>query len=247
MRLICLLFFFICLCICCCGDQAPSLNIAARISQITSRSAWSNHSWILNPALLKKAYSIVGDDSRLLAFVRKLVLGQPVQYAHLGGSISVFGLAKTKDGNWHAMFHKWMELTFTSCGDLHPNLSPRDPWPSYSKTLNVCPPSPGQGHPVVVMNHAVGATSCVLAEKCIAQKINKTHTDFVLIEYTLNAMTGVGGVETLDTPERMALERLLRKLLLLPSEPGLALLHCYSVNYGAFAPQIEVRGWDLSP
>jgi hypothetical protein len=87
------------------------------------------------------------------------------------------------------------------------------------------------------MNHAVGATSCILAEKCIVQSVNES-VDFVLIEYTKNAMAGFGG-ESLNTPERMALERLLRKLLLLPSQPGITLFHCYSVNSRSFAPLIE--------
>ena len=38
--------------------------------------------------------------------------------------------------------------------------------------------------------------------------------------------------ESLHTPERRALERLLRKMLKLPSQPGVSLLHCYSPNLG---------------
>jgi hypothetical protein len=219
-------------------QHSTPTSLSARIQQITGRSAWS-HNWSLPLSLLKRAYGIVGDDSRLRAFVKKLVLGQPVSYAHLGGSISVFGLAKAKEGNWHGIWHKWMELAFTPCGDLHPNLSPRDQWPDWGKRhYYICAPPDGQEHPIILTNHAVGATSCILAEKCIVQRVNKS-VDLVLIEYTLNAMAGVGG-ESLDTPERRALERLLRKLLLFPSPPAIALLHCYSVNYGAhFAPMIE--------
>lgn len=45
-----------------------------------------------------------------------------------------------QDFNWHAMFHRWLELAFTPCGDLLPELSSRDPWPEYGHPhLHVCP------------------------------------------------------------------------------------------------------------
>lgn len=62
-------------------------------------------------------------------------------------------------------------------------------------------------------------------------QINRTHTDWVIVEYTLNAMRGYGG-EKLDTAERRALERLLRKLLLVPSRPAVTLVHTYAVSAG---------------
>lgn len=69
-------------------------------------------------------------------------------------------------------------------------------------------------------------------------QVNRTHTDWVIVEYTLNAMRGYGG-EKLDTAERRALERLLRKLLLVPSRPAVTLVHTYAVSAGG---AVEGRG-----
>jgi hypothetical protein len=123
MRLLCLIFLLgaVAAGIFSSKDHGKDESISSRIKQITGRLAWQSHNWSLPLRLLKRAYIQVGDDTRLRAFVRKLVLGQPVAYAHLGGSISVFGLAKRKEDNWHAIWLKWLELTFTTCGDLHPN------------------------------------------------------------------------------------------------------------------------------
>ena len=45
----------------------------------------------------------------------------------------------------------------------------RDPWPPYAETLHVCPEST-----IELVNHAIGATSCIFAEKCIAQRVGST-------------------------------------------------------------------------
>ena len=51
--------------------QAP---LAERFCHIVRRRAW-RHEFLLPGPLLARAYSIVGDDTRLRTFVRKLVLG----------------------------------------------------------------------------------------------------------------------------------------------------------------------------
>ncbi|KAG1674406.1 hypothetical protein FOA52_012933 [Chlamydomonas sp. UWO 241] len=213
------------------GMAAAALS--TRFCKILRRHAWG-HRFVLPEDLLARAYSIVGDDSHMQTFVMKLVSGQPVHYAHLGGSISVFALAKRKDHNWHAIFHRWLELAFTPCGDEHPHLSARDPWDPYVKHIHVCDKST-----VTLKNHAIGATSCLFAEKCLVQNVNATHTDWVMIEYTQNAIQGNNG-ESLNTAERRSLERMLRKLLRLPSRPAVTLMHSYSVNDNRqYGPLVE--------
>jgi hypothetical protein len=62
---------------------------------------------------------------------------------------------------------RWLQLILTPCGDLFPNLTARGLWPPYAQTLNVCPENT-----VELQNHAIGATSCLFAEKCVAQTVS---------------------------------------------------------------------------
>jgi hypothetical protein len=51
-----------------------------------------------------------------------LLAGLPVNVALLGGSVSlVSGHTPAVDAGWASMFHKWLELTFTPCGDEFPH------------------------------------------------------------------------------------------------------------------------------
>ena len=43
--------------------------------------------------------------------------GIPVKYALMGGSICTGRGATTVDLQWHGIMHKWLELTFTDCGE----------------------------------------------------------------------------------------------------------------------------------
>lgn len=58
----------------CCCCLLPKAKLLQRFCQITHRRAW-RHRFLLPSHALARAYMLVGDDSRLRTFVRKLVLG----------------------------------------------------------------------------------------------------------------------------------------------------------------------------
>lgn len=55
---------------------------------------------------------------------------------------------------------------FTPCGDLLPGLDAHDRLREYGAKFHTCEQST-----VTLTNHAIGATSCLFAEKCIAQRV----------------------------------------------------------------------------
>lgn len=47
--------------------------------------------------------------------------GLPVKVAHIGGSVSLTNpQTDAPDAGWVSLFHKWLELAFTPCGDAWP-------------------------------------------------------------------------------------------------------------------------------
>jgi len=211
-----------------------------RIQRITTTPAW-NHKFVVPEDLLAKSLHILGDDTRLKAFARKLILGQTVHFAHLGGSISLLKNVVHSaahdvdvDSMWHALMHKWLELVFTPCSETPGIRSARDRSPMYVLTGHVCPLSSVHRH-----NLAVGGTTVMFAEQCVVHKVNGSDTDLVLIEYTQNSpTTGMDDsdkahIYSYEHPERKSLERLLRRLLLLPSQPAVLYLHVYDMLHTA--------------
>ena len=82
--------------------------------------------------VLDRARTHLGDESRLRHLARKLLRGQHVKFAVLGSSLATCRGASALDTGWPALFHKWLELSFTPCGaalpDMRFDLSDPDYW-----------------------------------------------------------------------------------------------------------------------
>lgn len=87
--------------------------------------------------------------------------------AVLGSSISTWGRdPRMPDQTWHGMMHRWLELTFTPCGDrLKTGYSVRERDAGYKGGIDSrrsCNQST-----IEYVDLALGSTSSIWAEKCL--------------------------------------------------------------------------------
>ena len=87
--------------------------------------------------------------------------------AALGGSISTWGRKPGHcDQTWHGMLHRWLELTFTTCGDKVPSgFSVRNRDVAYNGTLGYW--STCNASTIEYVDLSLGSTSSIWAEKCL--------------------------------------------------------------------------------
>ena len=87
--------------------------------------------------------------------------------AVMGGSISTWGRQPGLcDQTWHGMLHRWLELTFSPCGDLvGPEYSVRERDRQYNGTFgfrSTCNQST-----IEYVDLSLGSSSSIWAEKCL--------------------------------------------------------------------------------
>ena len=74
----------------------------------------------LGPVELSRSVAHVGDRQRLRGVLRSLLLGQPIHFAVVGGSISAgstLGIQHRKAAwLWHGQFFEWLNTTFPNAG-----------------------------------------------------------------------------------------------------------------------------------
>ncbi len=95
----------------------------------------------------------------------ELPAGERVKWAIRGSSISTpFRLPRVPDATWHGMLHRWLDLTFTPCGRLMPDVaSVRERQPSYTVAdRRTCAEST-----LEFVDLALGASGGIWAEKCL--------------------------------------------------------------------------------
>lgn len=99
------------------ASQHIPRSTSARLAHNWQQAA---HSPSVPRHVLDRARAHLGDESRLHHVARKLLRGQPVKYAVLGSSLATCRGASALDTGWPALFHKWLELSFTPCGAALP-------------------------------------------------------------------------------------------------------------------------------
>ncbi|GAB4813470.1 hypothetical protein N2152v2_000516 [Parachlorella kessleri] len=101
-----------------------------------------------------------------------------------------------------------------NAGTSHPSLG----YPSrFMAWLNATFPHPGNQ----LLNRGIGASACGLFALCVEKMMPPTPPDMVVLEFTFNEPPEL----PYDHPHRRGFEKLLRKVLRLPSRPLVVVLH----------------------
>jgi len=174
---------------------------------------------------ITKGLKSQGDPSKMRTFLTKLQNGEPVTIAAVGGSITTGQGATTNDG----VIQGYVQMYFKYINDT---------WPHNDHVL---------------INTAFGGTTSSIYTMCLEAMVGDA--DMVIVEFSVNDSEETplkkGQIDEDDPSQGSQLknfERLLRKLMTLPSQPAVVLMHYYS--WFLSMPERDNRGdyyWPVQP
>ncbi|GAX76861.1 hypothetical protein CEUSTIGMA_g4307.t1 [Chlamydomonas eustigma] len=180
------------------------------------RAAWAykSHTPI---HMLNRAQAYLGDTLRMNSFLQRMAQGETVTIAWQGSSVSLAGGSEHDDQIWVHQIHKWLEMTFSVCGDnatshtLH-----QDSTEEYIRTGHTCTASN-----ITLINLSVYASQLLFMEACKLYKVPR-HVDLVVLEQAVSDEPYF--LPMFKSPHRLALERMIRHLLTLPRHPAVLMV-----------------------
>lgn len=158
------------------------------------------HQPFLSPRSLERGLFSLGDRARMRRFAHKLLSGQPLSVAALGGSVT--------SGN--GAYSRREEDKALSVGYVR----------RFERFLQGV--SPGAAH--VVKNSALSGVTSGVYSVC-ANDMVQQDADLVVLEFGMNDPTDLAGFLR---QERLGFERLVRKALEFPNRPAVVILNHYA-------------------
>ncbi|PSC74214.1 hypothetical protein C2E20_2651 [Micractinium conductrix] len=169
------------------------------------------HQYFLPPRAVQRGVHSVGDPPRLRRFAHKLLSGAPLKVAMLGGAAA----PPCRSRGAHEAGKEW------ACVHACPQSDSIAYVPRFESWLgNVT--GPGANHSV--RNSVLSGVTSGIFSVCASDMV-PADVDLVLLEFATNDPTQTNAF---GTPERLAFERLVRKLLDFLNRPAVALLQHYA-------------------
>lgn len=180
---------------------------------------------VLDRTSITKGLKSQGDPTKMRTFLTKLQNGEPVTIAAVGGSVTTGQGATTNDG----VIQGYVQMYFKYINDT---------WPHTDH---------------VFINTGFGGTTSSIYTMCVEAMLDDA--DMAIVEFSVNDSEDTplkkGQIDEDDPSQGSQLknfERLLRKLMTLPSQPAVVLLHYYS--WFLSQPERDNRGdyyWPVEP